>query len=247
MSRRSSIPPVLFPVHVDVRSWFNKFKKKEEERSCWTPDASFRTIRLSDEPYYFNERKMFFSYNKSVNNTFSHAFFSKMNRAFVFTNAQFFHWVTKFVHYYHCIIIIIIQKGMHFQKKMRTQTVSLERFFAARKGSRTRSGWAPGDARTYCMRLEKQVNNRMPLPCRGAVASTERKSRRRRLQNSGSCARFSALFSSLSVQWTNGEIAGHRPTPHPVARFVCPQMTPATTVWTWNFFSILIFFSVKLN
>ena len=44
---------------------------------------------------------------------------------FVFTDAQFFHRVTKFVHYYHCIIIIIIiQKGMgmHFQKKMRTHT-----------------------------------------------------------------------------------------------------------------------------
>jgi len=34
-------------------------------------------VRLSYEPYYFSERTVFFSHNKSANSTFSHGFSAK--------------------------------------------------------------------------------------------------------------------------------------------------------------------------
>jgi len=37
----------------------------------------FGSIRLSHELYYFNERILFLSHNKSVNNTFGHGFSAK--------------------------------------------------------------------------------------------------------------------------------------------------------------------------
>jgi len=36
--------------------------------------------RLSYEPYYFSERTIFFSHNKSANSTFSHGFSAKQTR-----------------------------------------------------------------------------------------------------------------------------------------------------------------------
>jgi hypothetical protein len=64
---------------------------------------------------------------------------------FVFADAQFFHRVTKFVHYYHCIIIIIqIPEGHAFSKrKLETNArVSLDsgEIFRRAEGSRARSG-----------------------------------------------------------------------------------------------------------
>jgi hypothetical protein len=34
-------------------------------------------VRLSYKPYFFNQRTIFFSHNKSANNTFSHDFSTK--------------------------------------------------------------------------------------------------------------------------------------------------------------------------
>ena len=51
------------------------------ERECSSRTHDWKNIygpvRLSYEPYYFSERTMFFTYNKSANNTFSHDFSAK--------------------------------------------------------------------------------------------------------------------------------------------------------------------------
>jgi hypothetical protein len=62
---------------VDVKSWFNKLRRKKKRGLVGRPMP-----------------------------------------VFVFADAQFFHRVTKFVHYYHCIIIIIqIPEGHAFSKR----------------------------------------------------------------------------------------------------------------------------------
>ena len=47
--------------------------------SRWTTNIG--PVRLSYEPYYFSERTVFFSHNKSANSTFSHGFSAKANKA----------------------------------------------------------------------------------------------------------------------------------------------------------------------